>query len=230
MTRLGILTCGPAPDVVSAQFGEYLDWFGALLAPHGFELVNWDVENMSFPSGAGDADAWLVTGSKHGTYEDHAFIPPLEAFIRDLVAAKAPLVGICFGHQIIATALGGRCEKFTGGWNFGRRAYAVDGLGEVHLNACHQDQVLELPEGAELIASNEGCRIAGFRIGAQCVTLQPHPEITPTMLAYYMTHFRGLKTVPADMIDAAEAALNLPTSEPLIGKWLADVLKGAPAG
>ncbi len=225
MRRLGILTCGPAPDIVAATHGEYINWFTALLGPHGFELVNWDVENLALPSGPSEADAWLVTGSKHGVYEDHAFIPPLEAFIRDLVAAKAPLVGICFGHQIIAQALGGRCEKFAGGWTFGRRAYAVEGLGEVHLNACHQDQVLALPDGAALIASNESCQFAGFRIGSHCVTLQPHPEITPQMMPYYMTHFRGLNAVPHAMIDDAEATLALPTSEPAVGAWLAETLR-----
>jgi len=227
MMRLGVLTCGPAPEIVAAHHGEYLGWFDALLAPHGFELVEWDVENLSFPSSPDDADAWLITGSKHGAYEDHAFIAPLEAFIRDLHAAKAPMVGICFGHQIIATALGGRVEKFEGGWNFGRKRYAVDGLGEVYLNACHQDQVLDLPGGAEVIASNEGCRIAGFRIGAHCVTLQPHPEIDPKIMTHYVAHFRGQDRVAATMIDDAEAALSLPTSEPMIGAWLASVLRPA---
>jgi len=224
MTRLGVLQCGRAPEVVAANHGEYLAWFAALLAPHGFALEAWDVENLSFPSGPDDADAWLITGSKHGAYEDHAFIPPLEAFIRDLHAAKAPMVGICFGHQIIATALGGRVEKFEGGWNFGRKRYAVDGLGEVYLNACHQDQVLALPEGAQIVASNDTCRFAGFRIGDHCVTLQPHPEIDPAIMADYVVHFRGLGTLEPAMVDAAEAVLDLPTSEPAVGAWLADAL------
>jgi GMP synthase (glutamine-hydrolysing) len=225
MRRLGILQCGRAPEVVSANHGEYLKWFGALLAPHGFVLEAWDVENLSFPSSPDAADAWLITGSKHGAYEDHAFVAPLEAFIRDVHAAKAPLGGICFGHQIIATALGGRVEKFEGGWNFGRQRYAVDGLGEVYLNACHQDQVLDLPDGAQVIASNDGCRFAGFRIGDHCVTLQPHPEIDPAILADYVVHFRGLGKLETAMVDAAEAMLHLPSSELAVGAWLADALK-----
>ena len=121
--KLGVLNCGPAPELVAPIHGEYLVWFDALLSPHGFDLVMWNVEQMEFPEDVYDADAWLITGSKHGAYEAHEFIPPLEAFIRDIHAAQVPLVGICFGHQIVATALGGRVEKVEAGWEFGRRAY-----------------------------------------------------------------------------------------------------------
>ena len=67
-----------------------------------------------FPEGIHDADGWLITGSRHGAYEDHPWIPPLEEFIRDAYAAQVPLVGICFGHQIIAQAMGGKVEKYQG--------------------------------------------------------------------------------------------------------------------
>lgn len=91
------------------------------------------------PPRSHDADGWLITGSRHGAYEDHAFIPPLEGFIRDAYGAAVPMVSICFGHQIIAQALGGKVEKFNGGWSVGAQDYDF-GDEKLTLNAWHQDQ------------------------------------------------------------------------------------------
>ena len=99
---------------------------------------------MQFPADARDADGWLISGSRHGAYEDLPFIAPLETFIREVFSAKIPLIGICFGHQIIAQALGGTVEKFAGGWSVGATEYQLDGE-QVMLNAWHHDQVTSLP-------------------------------------------------------------------------------------
>jgi GMP synthase-like glutamine amidotransferase len=78
---------------------------------------------MDFPKDIHDCDGWLITGSRFGAYEDHPFIPPLEDFIRAAYAAHVPVVGICFGHQIIAQAMGGKVEKYAGGWSVGPTEY-----------------------------------------------------------------------------------------------------------
>ena len=85
------------------------------------------IADNEFPAGPDAADGWLITGSKHGAYEDHDWIPPLEQLIRDIYAAGRPLVGVCFGHQIIAQALGGTVEKFKGGWSVGHTTYEIEG-------------------------------------------------------------------------------------------------------
>ena len=106
-----------------------------------------------------DADGWLISGSKHGAYEDHAFIPPLEDLIREIADQGLPLVGVCFGHQIIAQALGGKVEKFDAGWAVGRQTYEIDG-DEYQLNAWHQDQVTRLPESATRVGTSAFCENA----------------------------------------------------------------------
>ena len=143
--KIGILRTGHSPDGMIEALGDYDEMFVRLLDGHGFTFQTFSVMDGEFPSGPQDADGWLITGSKHGAYEDHAWIPPLEELIRDINITGKPMIGVCFGHQIIAQALGGKVEKFAGGWSVGRTEYTMDGR-TVALNAWHQDQVTRLPE------------------------------------------------------------------------------------
>ena len=118
--KIGILQTGHSPEDLFGPFGDYDGMFRDMLDGNGFEFQTWAVVDGVLPDGADEADAWLITGSKHGAYEDHAWIPPLEELIREINARKQPLAGICFGHQIIAQALGGKVEKYPGGWAIGR--------------------------------------------------------------------------------------------------------------
>lgn len=201
--KIGILTTGHIPDTM-AEFGNYAKLFAGLLGGQGFDFVNYDVVDGQFPDAVTEADGWLITGSKHGAYEDHAWIPPLEMFIRGAFEAGIPLVGICFGHQIVAQALGGKVEKFEGGWSLGRKDYDFGGE-TLALNAWHQDQVVAKPEMAETVASNDFCRHAALVYDNRIFTVQPHPEFTTAFLDRLLTE-RG-DVVPADL--AAEARDNL---------------------
>ena len=158
---IGILQTGEAPDALRDASGDYPDMFRSLLAGRGFTFRTWRVVDMAFPDDVHQAEGWLITGSRHGAYEDHAFIPPLEGFIRDAYVARVPMVGVCFGHQIIAQAMGGRVEKYAGGWTVGPTDYDFDGE-TVTLNAWHQDQVTVAPQGARVIASNDFCANAAL--------------------------------------------------------------------
>lgn len=191
--KIGILVCGHAIDEVKETHGDYGDWFQTLLAGRGFDFDVYDVVDMEFPADLHDADGWLLTGSRHGAYEDHGFIPPLEDFVRKTHAAALPMAGICFGHQLIAQALGGKVEKYSGGWAVGRQEYEFEGHGEVALNAWHQDQVTKLPEGARVIAGNDFCKYAGLVYGDLIYTVQPHPEFSNPVMAEYI----GLRRDPA---------------------------------
>jgi len=220
--RIGILQTGHAPDEIRGDLGDYADMFRHLLDGNGFDFRQWDVVDGVFPGGPQDADGWLITGSKHAAYEDHAWIAPLEALIRAIVAQDLPLVGICFGHQIIAQALGGTVEKFSGGWAVGRQIYDFEGE-PLALNAWHQDQVVTLPKGARAVASNEFCKYAALMIGDKVFTVQPHPEFSADVIEGLIAYRGG--AVPPEGIAAARAALPEETNNKALATRLADVLK-----
>lgn len=218
--KIGILQTGHAPDALRPVHGDYEALFARLLAGRGLSFRTWSVVDMEFPPGPDAAEGWLITGSRHGVYEDHPFIAPLEDLIREIHAAGVPLVGICFGHQIVAQALGGRAEKFAGGWAAGRQEYDWGGR-QVALNAWHQDQVTEPPAGATRVATHPHCRNAALLYGDRAFTVQAHPEFDAEFLSGLIAA-RGRGTVPDPLLDAAEATLAKPTDSPLLARMIAD--------
>ncbi len=223
--RIGILQTGHAPDEVRGELGDYGDMFERLLAGHGFSFSRWPVVDGIFPKGPEEADAWLITGSRHGVYEDHAWLPPLEALVRRIAASGRPLVGVCFGHQLIAQALGGKVEKFEGGWAVGRQLYDFGGE-TLALNAWHQDQVVELPPGARVVASNDFCQYAALVIGDNVFTVQPHPEFSAEFMAALLEHRAA--AVQPELVEAARTRLDTPTDSAELGRRMAEFLnKGA---
>lgn len=195
--KIGILKPGSAPERLAASQGDYDALFRDLLQDDEFEFVTYDIENNVFPKSAFDADAWIITGSRHGVYEDHIWIAPLEKLIQYIQASSRPLVGICFGHQIIAQALGGRVERAAAGWIAGPQTYHDKTGNEFCANAWHRDQVVEAPANAEIVATGEGCSIAALRYAGPIFTLQAHPEFSPDyLLGLYAEKGQAL---PADL-------------------------------
>ena len=220
---IGILQTGQAPDALRSQTGDYPDFFATLLAGHGFTFRTWHVEAMDFPAGVHDADGWLITGSRHGAYEDHPFINPLQALIRDIVAAGVPLVGICFGHQIIAQALGGTVERSAKGWAVGAQAYDFGGE-TLWLNAWHRDQVVAVPPGARVVASNDFCANAALIYDDRAFTVQAHPEFRPDFIDGLM-RTRGPGLVPEGLMADARAKLDVPLDDKGIAGRIAAFFK-----
>jgi GMP synthase-like glutamine amidotransferase len=208
---IGILQTGLAPEALIPEAGDYPDMFERLLGGHGFSFRTWRVVDGDFPASVHDADGWLITGSRHGVYEDHAWIPPLEAFIRQAFAARVPMVGVCFGHQIIAQAMGGKVERYAGGWAVGATDYDFDGQ-TLTLNAWHRDQVTVAPEGAKVIASNDFCTNAALLYDDRALTVQAHPEFRPEFVDGLMKT-RGKGLVPDEVMAAAAQRLADPLQD-----------------
>lgn len=206
--QIGILQAGHAPDELIPSTGDNDAMFRRLLSGQGFTFDTYNVVDMQFPENAEAADGWLITGSKHGAYDHLPFIAPLEALIRDVYAAGRPLVGICFGHQIIAQALGGKVEKFADGWAVGRQTYDWAG-NTVAMNAWHQDQVIQVPADATTCASNDFCAHAALIYGDKAFTVQAHPEFESVNMAGLAQH-RGPGVVPDEQLAAVKANLDKP--------------------
>lgn len=224
--RIGILQTGHSPDEVRDTLGDYGQMFTRLLDGRGYDFDIYSVVDGVFPSGPDAADGWLITGSKHGAYEDHDWIPPLEALIRQIRAADLPLIGVCFGHQIIAQALGGRVEKFDGGWAIGRQVYDINGA-KIALNAWHQDQVVDLPDDARVFVSNPFCANAGLMIGDRIMTIQPHPEF-PARMIDALIRYRGAGKIDDSLLKAARAGLDQPADAAQFADMMAQIFnKGA---
>ena len=221
--KIGILQTGHTPDEMRPAVQNYAQLFERFLDGQGFTFQTFDVVDMDFPVSIRDADGWLITGSKHGVYEDHGFIPPLEQFIRDAYEADVPMVGICFGHQIIAQALGGHVEKFRDGWSVGNQSYDWQGQ-PIRLNAWHQDQVVAAPDGATRLATNAFCENAALVYGHRAFTVQAHPEFESDFIDGLATH-RAPGVVPQDLIDAAKATLDQPNDNARLAQMVGRFFK-----
>ena len=187
--RLGILDCDRLdPDLVG-DFGPvysemFIKGFRAL-APE-LEFRVWSALDGDLPLDLTECDAWLITGSRHDAYSDIPWILALRDWIRRAHDANVKLAGVCFGHQVIAQALGGEVMKSTKGWGLGVSVHAMQttkpwmapGLDTIRILASHQDQVEQLPPGATLLAGNDFCPNFMFLQGDHIVAIQGHPEFS----------------------------------------------------
>ena len=183
--KLGILkTDAVLPEWVP-RFGEYPDMFAALLGQvdPALQFAVYDVEQCEYPRDIDEVDAYLITGSKSSVYEDKAWIARLMDFVRELHERRKKVVGICFGHQLVAHALGGRTEKSAKGWGVGLHTHTFqvtpdwhDGDRDLQILVSHQDQVVQLAPGSEVVAGSDFCEYAVTRLGDHILTFQGHPE------------------------------------------------------
>jgi GMP synthase (glutamine-hydrolysing) len=216
--KIGILQTGLAPEALK-DMGDYPDMFSRLLDGNGFTFQTFRVVEGQFPEGVHDCDGWLITGSRFGAYEDHPWIPPLEDFIRSAYVEHVPVVGVCFGHQIIAQAMGGKVEKYAGGWSVGPTEYNF-GDKTYTLNAWHQDQVTQKPQGAQVLASTDFCENAALLYDDRMFTVQPHPEFRKEFMEG-LIKFRGPGLVPDPILADAKARVDTPLDSPSMADRIA---------
>lgn len=222
--KIGILQTGHLPPELNEKHGPYLNMFSNLLDGHGFTFTNYAVVDNEFPHSVDEMDGWLITGSRHGAYEDLEWIPTLEEFIREAYEANIPTIGICFGHQVMAQALGGKVEKYAGGWSIGHTDYDVAGEDGKSLLAMHQDQVTEIPDEATVIASTDFCANAGLAYKNNALSFQPHPEFTPEFTEELIRSRAGT-VFSQEFADEALAKVKNPNDSTKIADKMAEFFK-----
>lgn len=208
--KIGILQTGESPDAIRNDLGDYDELFEQLLAGRGFEFTTYTVFKNQFPDSVAEQQGWLITGSRFGVYEDHDWIPPLEVFLRDAYTQNIPIIGVCFGHQILAQALGGKVEKFSGGWSVGAVTYTdiYDDEIDATLMAWHQDQVTYKPDDARVVGRSDFCENAMLAYGDRAYSVQAHPEFNRDFVQGLMKARGGV--LPEGVLENANKTLETP--------------------
>jgi GMP synthase-like glutamine amidotransferase len=195
------------------------------------EYAVYDVESGQYPADIDEVDAYLITGSKAGVYDDKPWIADLMAFVRELHRRRKKLVGICFGHQLVAHALGGKTEKSSKGWGVGLHMHHFTIAPSWHdqehrdlaILVSHQDQVVVVAEDAQVLAGSEFCANAVCQIGEHILTFQGHPEFLPDYARAIMVLKRddiGEKAYATGM-----ASLRGAHEGQRVGRWLMNFLR-----
>jgi GMP synthase-like glutamine amidotransferase len=231
--KIGILETGQLRDAMIGRFDPYPVMFERFvgLAGHDFEFETFCVIGGEMPPSVYACDGWLITGSRHGVYDKLAWMAPLENFIRELAAAQMPLIGVCFGHQIIAEAFGGEVLKSDKGWGVGLQQYRIEqahawmetGPQQVAIYAYHQDQVVKCPASAQVFLSSEFCPFAGLSYGDSIISVQAHPEFEAAFENFLLELFGGT-VVPTAVTARAQATMSGGSSADtqLLANWFAN--------
>ncbi|MDJ0778272.1 MAG: type 1 glutamine amidotransferase [Gammaproteobacteria bacterium] len=232
--KIGILETGLLREALIERFDPYPVMFERFLGLAGRELEfdSYSVLRGEMPPSVDACDGWLITGSRHGAYDPLEWIAPLEDFIRALEQANKPLIGVCFGHQIIAQALGGKVVKSDRGWGVGLHHYRIDRRTDWMLEAgdrvamyvFHQDQVVDLPPRAEVFASSDFCPYAGLVYGDSIISVQGHPEFERSYMKALIDLY-GESLLTPDVTDAARASMvDAHEDRQMLSDWFAEFL------
>jgi GMP synthase-like glutamine amidotransferase len=227
--KIGLLECDNVVGRFPAVEGGYREMFSALLEPHipnvGFNY--YEAWRGELPAQSDACDAWLCTGSQYSVYDKLDWIDPLQSFVKTLYRERKPFVGVCFGHQLLAQALGGEVARAKQGWGAGVHEMTIlepepwmdPPLARCKLQYMHQDQVQRLPGASTVLARAAHCEVAMFRVGDSMLGIEGHPEFT---LPYSEALIRARRErIGAERTESALASLKQPTDAPVVGQWIA---------
>ncbi|ASQ46588.1 glutamine amidotransferase-related protein [Legionella clemsonensis] len=232
--NIGILLCDLVKEPFHETHGQYPQMIATLLhqIDSTLQFSIFDIRQGQLPDSIHTADAYLISGSRHCVHEDLPWIRKLEEFVLCLHQARKKIVGICFGHQLIAKLLGGTVVSAPKGWGIGvstnkviqRKSWMVPALDTLNLIVSHQDQVIELPLEAEVLASSDFCPVYMMQINNHLLTIQGHPEFTR---AYSQALIEDRKALFGDeLANQGLISLQLPVDDIVFAQWMVNFLKG----
>ena len=203
--------------------------FAAAGVPWQFERFN--TTRGEYPDSFDAYDAVLLTGSKADSFSDEPWVRTLRERTSELLRQRKKLLGICFGHQLIACCLGADVGRAPQGWGMGRMSYEWIGAtplkSTLNLLASHQDQVRSLPEGATLLARSEFCPIAAYSVGDHVFCIQPHPEFVEDYSAWILS--RRPESVSADRRARVRSDMALPHDGLAVARFMRTFIEGTGA-
>ncbi len=229
--KIGIIEAGLPPEELQDEHGSYPEMFARMLAgadpSFSFRFVP-ALDGTAYPPPQ-SCDGWLVSGSKHSVYEPLDWIGTLKDFARSVYDAGIPIVGICFGHQLLAEALGGRVARSDKGWSCGVHSCKVmktpewmtPPLPEYAILDYHQDRVVEVPESATPLAASNYCAHAALVYDGTAISFQGHPEMDGGFARKLFESRRG-NSLPETIADQAMASTGNPVDAPVIARWIAN--------
>lgn len=232
--KIGILQCDHVLEQFQPIFGDYPEMIAKLFAKVASDcrFKTYQVQSLEYPQDLNECDVYITTGSRHGVNDDYEWIKRLEAFICELDQAKKPFVGICFGHQLMAKALGGMVNKSDKGWGIGvTHNQVVDSKfwmqpyqDRLRLVASHQDQVLCLPKSVKMdvLVSSSFCPYYMLTYGDHFISIQGHPEFTKGYSAALMDARR--KLIPSERIQEGEISLQADVDDQLMAQWIVNFI------
>lgn len=227
--HVGLLEC----DDVAGRFprveGGYREMFAALLEPAISDLrfSHYEAHRGTIPGSPTECDAWVCTGSKYSVYEKREWLGALATFVGRVRQSRVPFVGICFGHQLIAHALGGEVARAAQGWGVGVQEVEIlrpepwmrPPRERLLLHHMHADQVRRLPEGAVVLARSRHCDVEMFCVGESMLGIEGHPEFT-AVFAEAVIRDRS-DEIGVDLAARALKSLEQPQDGALVGRWIA---------
>ncbi|MDX1692982.1 MAG: amidotransferase [Ketobacteraceae bacterium] len=230
--KIGILEADHVVEHLRVVHGSYPEMFTGLLQGVDPDIVcdSFAVIDGEYPGDLRGYDGFLITGSRYSAYDSETWVAKLIAYVKNLYKARKPLVGICFGHQIIAQALDGAVERARQGWAVGAsksRLYyrpqwmkSLPANNEFTLLVSHQDQVVKLPKHAALLAGSSFCPNAMYQLGETILTFQGHPEFSKAYCLGLMDMRRG--QLGEAVYKEGVKSLNETSDSDLIARWIVE--------
>lgn len=222
--KAGLLVCDHVDTMYQEEHGDYPAMFERLFPE--LEWQHYDITKGEMPQSVEECQVFMTTGSRYSVYDQLDWILRLKQFIRDVYHSDQYMIGVCFGHQLIGDALGGHVAKAPSGWHVGVHSFEIqhqsmwmqpyaESFGILMM--C-QDQIVELPEDAILLASSESCPNAFIQVGERFLGIQGHPEFDRSYDELLMTLRRD--RIGKEVVDSGIKSLERPVDIELLRSWV----------